>query len=175
MTYQYPWAGKAREGRGPGVPTVAGTPSAGTDEVQTLTVTGTPTGGSFKLQFMASRTAAIAYNAAASAVQTALRALSPIGSSGVTCGGGPLPGTPVTITFAGPLARKDVPLVSVVESALTGGSSPAAAVAVTTPGVTASYKGAPVGAQIVDSTTGKHFSNTGTADAPTWTVIGTQT
>ena len=45
------------------------------------------------------------------AVQTALRALSNIGATGVTCSGGALPGTDVVITFGGTLAYTDVSLI----------------------------------------------------------------
>src|SRR3954465_8763162 len=55
-------------------------PVAGTNEVQTITVTGTPTGGTFTLTYSTQTTAAIAYNATAAAVQTALEALSNIAS-----------------------------------------------------------------------------------------------
>ncbi len=106
-----------------------------TDEVQTLTISGTPAGGNFKLRFRGYNTGVIAYNASAADVDTALEALASIGTGGVTCAGGPLPGTPVTITFAGQLADQNVPTIAVVDSALTGGTTPAAAVAVTTPGV----------------------------------------
>ena len=77
-------------------------PYAGqTSEVQTVTITGGPTGGTFTLTFDGETTAAIAYNAAASAVQSALEALSNVNSGDVTCAGGALPGTPVTVTFGG--------------------------------------------------------------------------
>jgi len=102
-------------------------------EVQTLTITGTPTGGTFILQYDGEYTSAIAYNATAADVQAALEALPSIGTGGVTGGGGGLPGTAVTITFAGSLAGLAQPLITVVAS-LTGGTNPAAAVARTTAG-----------------------------------------
>ena len=104
------------------------------DEVQTVTITGTPTGGTFKLSFRGDITASIAYNAAASAVQSALEALGSIGSGGVVASAGPLPGTAVTITFASQLGDQAVPQIVVASSALTGGTSPAVATATTTPG-----------------------------------------
>jgi hypothetical protein len=110
---------------------------AGTNELQTLTITGTPTGGTFLLTFMGATTATIAYNAAAAAVQTALVALATIGTGNVVCGGGPLPGTPVTITFQGTLASQPLPLITANGAGLTGGSSPTASVARTTQGVEA--------------------------------------
>lgn len=90
----------------------------------TLTITGTPTGGSFTLTVNGQTTAPIAYNAVASAVQSALQALTSVGTN-ATCAGGPLPGTPVTITFSGPLALG--PVITHTDS-FTGGTAPAAAV-----------------------------------------------
>lgn len=105
----------------------------GTDEVQTLTITGSPTGGTFTLTFDGQTTAAIAYNAAAAAVQSALEALSNVAAGDVVCAGGALPGTPVTITFGGSYAGRDVALITATPS-LTGGTAPTATVALTTSG-----------------------------------------
>jgi hypothetical protein len=105
------------------------------NEVQTLTVTGTPTGGTFKLQFRGYKTAAIAYNATAAAVQAALELLSTIGTGGVVATGGPLPGTPVVLTFSSQLGNTNVPSITIVNPAFTGGTTPVATIAVTTPGV----------------------------------------
>jgi hypothetical protein len=104
------------------------------NEVQTLTITGTPTGGTFKLAYKSVSTATIAYNATSAAVQAALEALSTIGSGNVVCAGGPLPASPVTITFQGLLAGSNLPLVTVNSAAFTAGTTPAATVAETTPG-----------------------------------------
>ncbi len=95
------------------------------DNYQTLSITGTPTGGTFTLTYKGQTTAGIAYNAVASAVQSALAALSTIGTGNVTCAGGPLPASPVTITFTGVLAN-DTALLTHADS-FTGGTSPAAA------------------------------------------------
>lgn len=61
------------------------TGSAGTSEVQTLTLSGSPTWGTFTLTHGGNTTSALAHNANAETVQTALRALS--GLSAVTCSG----------------------------------------------------------------------------------------
>src|SRR3954452_19751907 len=105
-----------------------------TNEVQSLAITGTPTAGSFRLAFKSVSTATIAYNATSAAVQAALEALSTIGSGNVVCAGGPLPASPVTITFQGLLAGSNLPLVTVNSAAFTAGTTPAATVAETTPG-----------------------------------------
>jgi hypothetical protein len=101
---------------------------AGTNEVQTVTITGTPTGGTFTLTYQGNTTSAIAYNANAAAVQTALRALP--NTQNVTVGGGPGPGTPYTVTFGD---GTDVTQMS-ASGSFTGGSSPAVAVSTTTAG-----------------------------------------
>lgn len=111
------------------------TTASNANEVQTLTITGTPTGGTFKLKFRGYTTATIAYNAIASAVVTALEALPTIGTGGVTATGGPLPGTPVVITFASQLGNQNVPTLVISTPAFTGGTTPVATIAVTTPGV----------------------------------------
>jgi hypothetical protein len=110
---------------------------AGQSEVQTVTITGTPTGGTFTLTYSGQTTGTIAFNATATTVQTALRALSNIGSTGVNVTGGPGPGTPWAVAFAGALADTDVALMTATSS-LTGGTSPTVSVATTTEGLTAS-------------------------------------
>ncbi len=159
----------------------AGAPSAGTDEVQTLTIGGTPTGGTFKLAFDGHTTAAMTWvgdddAALIAAVDAALEALANIGTGGVTCAAGTLTsgiGT-VTITFGGNLTKLAVPTITVAENSLEG-TSPTLAVAETTPGVTATARGARKGATLNDTTNGILYINTGTALAPTWTKVGTQT
>ena len=118
--------------------------------VQTLTITGTPTGGTFRLSFMGIKTAPIAFNASAFAVQAALEAIISIGTGGVVCGGVALPGTPVTITFSG-TNFAGLPQALVVfetgaaDNLLTGGTTPTGSVANTTTGVQAGAMKAWVG------------------------------
>ena len=162
-----------------GVYANAGVPGAGTSEVQTLTLSGTPTGGTFKLAFDGYTTAAISWtatdNTLIAAIDAALEALPNIGASGVTVADGTLTsgiGT-VTITFGGNLAKKVVPLITVADDSLVGEEA-AVAVEETTPGVTADFRGASKGALVTDTTNGILYINTGTALAPTWTKVGTQ-
>lgn len=108
--------------------------TGGTNEVQTVTITGTPTGGTFTLTFNGQTTGNIAYNAASSAVSTALLALSNINSGDVTVGGGPGPGTPYTVTFTGQYASTNVSQMTAAH-AFTGGTTPNIAVTTTTAGV----------------------------------------
>jgi hypothetical protein len=104
-------------------------------EVQTITITGSPTGGTFTLTFSGQTTSAIAYNAAASAVASALNALSNIGAGTVTVTGGPGPGTPYAVTFGGQYAGTDVAVMTATGS-FTGGTTPAVTVTTSTPGGT---------------------------------------
>lgn len=103
-------------------------------EVQTVAITGTPTGGTFTLTFDGETTAAIAFNAIASAVQTALEGLSNIQPGDVACTGGPLPGTGVVVTFGGRRTGVNVPQMTAASGSLTGGTSPTAAVTTGTGG-----------------------------------------
>jgi hypothetical protein len=104
-----------------------------TADVQTITITGTPTGGWFPVGFNGAVTSA-AYNTNSSTMQTQLRAMSSINGANVTCSGGPLPGTPITCTFAGSLAPGKQPIMVVDSSQLTGGTNSTVSVAHTTPG-----------------------------------------
>ncbi len=93
--------------------------NAGTDEVQTVTIGSGVTGGTFTLSFQGAETGNIAYNAAASAVETALEALSTI--DGVSVAGSA--GGPWTVTFdVAPLDNTDVELLVADGSNLVGGS-----------------------------------------------------
>lgn len=113
-------------GRGPDVP--------GTSEVQSVTITGAPTGGTFTLTYSAQTTGAIAFDAAASAVQTALNALSNL--DGVTVSGAN--GGPYTVTF--PVDMGDTAQMTASAAGLTGGTAPAVNVATVTPGVAPSVE-----------------------------------
>ena len=99
------------------------TMTPGTNEVQTITKSGTVTSGSYKITFYGEQTGAIAYDAVAATIQTALEALPNIGTGNITVGGGPVSTTPATLTFKGPWASQNVPLVSVDSSLLVGGGT----------------------------------------------------
>ncbi len=107
---------------------------AGTDEVQTVTITGTPTGGTFTLTYDGQTTTAIAYNATAATVEAALAALPNLDDVDVTVTGGPGPGTAYVVTFDGSDSTGvNVPQMTSTGS-FTGGTSPAISVATTTGG-----------------------------------------
>jgi len=158
----------------------AGVPVQGTDEVQTLTIGGTPTGGTFKLAFDGHASGPITWSATNATllanIQAALDAMPNVGTNGIVAAAGSLTagiGT-ITLTFGANLANLAVPTMTVANNSLTG-TSPTLAVAETTPGVTATMRGAKKGATVVDTTNGKEYINTGTPLDPTWTVKGTQT
>lgn len=154
-----------------------GAPGNGTNEVQTLTLANA-TGGTFKLAFDGFITAAITWSATTNTllanINTALRALPNIGASGITATDSTLSSGngDVLLTFGGNLAKMAVSTITVALNSLTG-SSPTVAVAETTPGVTATERGAGIGALLVNISNGAVYSNTGTALEPTWTLIGT--
>lgn len=95
------------------------------NEVNVVTITGTPDGGTFTITVNGQTTAGIAYNAINSAVQSALEALSNVAPGDVTVTGGPGPGTPFTLTWAGAHANENMTVASSGAS-LTGGTAPAA-------------------------------------------------
>jgi hypothetical protein len=100
-------------------------PFAPAAEAQTIQVTGSPTGGDFALSVNGEVTGAIAYNADAEAVQTALEALSNIAVGDVTVTGT----TTKTITFGGAYSGVNVPTILLADNGLTGGSSPSVTIA----------------------------------------------
>lgn len=108
---------------------------SGEDEIQTATITGTPTGGTFTLSFNNAVTSAIAFDAAAATVETALEALSNIGTGNVTVAGSA--GGPYTITFVNDLGNMNVASLVSDGALLTGGTTPDVAIAVTNEGVEA--------------------------------------
>lgn len=156
----------------------AGAPSAGTTEVQTLTFGGTWLAAeTFKLSFEGQTTAAITWSATdatlVSNIDAALEALSTIGTGGITVADSTLTTGlgDATLTFAGNHVKKAVGLIAVAENNSVDGTLE---IAETTPGVTATARGASIGAIVSDTTNGKAYINSGTALAPTWTVVGSQ-
>lgn len=147
----------------------AGVPVNGTDEVQTLTFDDAPTEGTFVLSFDGHRTGALKYNISAANLQTALRALPSIGASGVSVG---LVDLVYTLTFnGGNMAKLAVPQVVVEEN----DTDQTLTAATTTPGVTATGRGARKGALLIDTTNAKLYINSGTALAPVWKLVTSAT
>lgn len=113
-----------------------------TNEVQSLSVVGgTATSGNFGTLTVVNpqtgasgTTAAIAFNATAGAVQTALEALSNVDTGEIVATGGPLPGTPIALEFRKSFGAANVATITVAASTLDAGT---ATVTTTTPGVPA--------------------------------------
>lgn len=104
------------------------------NEVQTITVDAA--GGTFTITFDGETTAAIAYNAAASAVQAALLLLSNLDAGDVAVTGDA--GGPFTLTFGGKYAGQNVPAVTTGVGSLTGGAGTAVVTTGTAGGSTVS-------------------------------------
>lgn len=154
----------------------AGAPSAGTSQVWTITIGGTPTGGTFKLSLDGLITGAITWsstnNTLVANVDAALEALGNIGTGNVTTAVGTMTagvGT-LTVTATGALVKMLMSNLGVAANNLTG-TDPTVEVAITTPGVDATKRGAAKGALLLDTTNGIYYVNTGTAYAPTWTSL----
>lgn len=96
------------------------------DKTRWLAISGSPSGGTFTVTINGQTSATIAPTATASTVQTALAALSSVGSGNVACYGGPLNTAPVLIVLKGTAAESEL-VISTTDS-LTGGTSPASAV-----------------------------------------------
>lgn len=106
------------------------------DRVRWLNITGAPAGGNLTITVGGQTTANIAYNATATAIQTAIAALSNVGAGNVVVIGGPLPGSPVRIRFTGIYEYTPVPVVIVNGAGLTGGTAPAATIGRNSPAAT---------------------------------------
>lgn len=123
------------------------TSDSATDEVQTVTIA-LATGGTFTLTFSGQTTSAIAYNATAAAVKSALEALSNVGVGDVNVA---KVGSVWTVSFAGALADTNVAQMTANAASLTGevGDTPTVTVATSTGGGTG-YT--PVGVVVDDET-----------------------
>lgn len=111
--------------------TGGGVLSAGTAEVQTITITGAPTGGTFTLTWMGDTTGPIAFDATAATVQGELLDLDGVDDDDLAVTGAA--GGPWTVTFGAHLGN--VAQLTADGSGLTGGVAPAVNIATTTPGV----------------------------------------
>lgn len=97
-----------------------GSAGVSANEVQTIGL-GAAAAGTVTIGFDGETTAAIAFNATAGAVQTALELLSNVDAGDIVVTGGPFPGV-ITLTFGGQYAGVNVPTVVVTPSGLTSGT-----------------------------------------------------
>lgn len=106
-----------------------------TNEQQSLIKSGTVTGGTFTLTIVnpetgiSRTTAAIAYNASAATIQTALEVLDNVDVGEVVATGGPAPSVAVVIEFRGRFGQINVAAMTVDNTSITGGGT----MALTTP------------------------------------------
>ena len=132
--------------------------SSGTDEIQRVTPGGTATGGTFTINVLGATTSALAFDASAATIQTAVRAA--IAASNVsteyklvgeevTVTGGPMDSAFIVITYVG--AGLDVPEV-LSDDALLTGTSPTLTDSTPTPGVAGATDGRETTANIVGVT-----------------------
>lgn len=86
--------------------------------VQIVTVSGSPTGGNFTLAVLGEVTSGLAYNISANGMQTALEALSTVGSGNVLVASGIGGGgeNVYQVTFQGSLAGQSVPTIQTADS-----------------------------------------------------------
>jgi len=154
----------------------SGQPSPGATAVYILTFGGTPTGGTFTITFDGYTTSAITWsstnNTLVSNIDTALEALSSVGTGNVTTAALNMTsgiGT-ISLTLAGDLLSKAA-TAPTVSSSLTG-SSPTLTVTEAVAGVDATFRGCAAGTQVVDVATGNVWLNTSTTLAPTWVDAG---
>jgi hypothetical protein len=88
--------------------------------VQTLSTFVGATAGTFKLTYAGLQTAAIAYNAAAAAIQTALEALTNVGVGDIVVTGTNPTTTPMVFTFANDKAGTAQPTIVIDKTTVTG-------------------------------------------------------
>lgn len=162
-----------------------------TDDVQTLSDT-SATSGTFQLVLTDNNgirwtTPAIAWNAASSAVGTAIDAATPsVSNPGYTNpftgtniaeSGGPLPATPVVLTGAAGLKGQYIPTIVVVNSSVVGGTPTVVHTTAGGTGITMDYSYVPMyflrGAQSLNNnSTAQKIDTTGSGDAVTNAVPG---
>lgn len=151
----------------------AGTPSNGTNEIQTITFGSGQSSGVFFLRFNNQTSSSITWSSTNATlvanIDAALEAMNRIGSGGVTTAEGSLTagiGT-VTVTFTGTNAKKNV-VEMTVPSKTTSGTI---AVTTTTPGSDADGRLSAIGTLLVDADSGALFINTGAPPNVSWTSI----
>jgi len=151
----------------------AGAPVNGTNEVQTITPDAVPAAGTFRLQFEGALTASLDFDATAAEVEAALEALATVGVGGVAVVKGGGPPEVWTVTFGGNLQNLAVPLIAVVNNTVEDGAGDPVAldVAEATPGVTATGRGAPAGARLIDVVNANMYVNNGVPLAPSWGLV----
>lgn len=113
--------------------TVLGQVTSSANDVQTITISGTPTGGTWTYTAPNGQSLTPAYNVATATLQASLAAI--YGANNIVVTG--TAGASYVLTAAANLAGLPLALATVSGAGLTGGTTPAAAIAHTTSGRTA--------------------------------------
>lgn len=154
----------------------AGVPGAGTNEVQTATLGGTGGTSTFKLSLGVITTGTIAWSSNNTTLLANINAAldAAFGASEIVATSSTLASGlgDALLTFSGTTYQKSA--VATMTAAIVTGAL-TISIAETTPGVDATYRGWPAGQSVIDTTNKIVYVNTGTATAPTWTKVGTQT
>jgi hypothetical protein len=108
--------------------------AVGVDAEQVIAFVGTPTGGTFTLTYSGQTTGSLAYDVTAAEIQTALQALSSIGTNNVLVAGADGDGkSPWFVTFTAALSNQSITTMTAA-SALTGTGTVGISVNTSTPG-----------------------------------------
>ncbi|MHC4955162.1 MAG: S8 family serine peptidase [Planctomycetota bacterium] len=91
--------------------------------IEMLPAGAAPTTGTFTLNFNGQVTAAIPFNASATTVRTSLESLNNINVGDVTTGGGPLPGSAVSVVFGGQFTFTNVAQLVTVDTGIDNGAA----------------------------------------------------
>lgn len=149
---------------------LAGPPTDGVNEVQSITAGGTWSSGTFTLTvpLTTEETDPITFAATAAQVAAALNALPSFADTEVSAAGGPLPATPINVTFIGPqTGGKDLDLMTGDVTSIVGAGH-TITIAEETAGVRGSYRGVQGGAVLMDTTNARVYQNSGNAQTPVW-------
>jgi hypothetical protein len=147
-------------------------PTDGVNEVQRLTGGGTISGGTFDLTLDGpAALTLIPWNVTAAQLQ-ALVDSTPVPNIVVT--GGPIATTPFTFTFQAEYGGLNRTQLTASATNLTGAGH-ALTPSTVTGGVKGSYRGAPKGTPLTDTTNGDIYVNSGSSQTPAWTAAPTAT
>lgn len=159
---------------------MSGTLTQGVNAVQTANADAAAAEGSFMLSFGGVKTAAIAWNATAAAVQAALEAHASIGTGNITVTGGTvdtLNSVDMVITFIGALAGMPNGAITVTDATtlLDGPLGSAVTITITADtvtGVVGTYRGFPLDTLVMKTDgVGIVYYNAGTSNVPVWTAM----
>jgi hypothetical protein len=155
-----------------------GAPVNGTDEVQTLTIGGTPGAGFiFKFTYAGVDSIPIPWSATNATllanIQAALNAHPNIGVNGMVASAGTVAAGIGTVLLTAGARLTKLAIATLTFSVVTSvGTAPTVSNVETTPGVTATGRGAARGRQLINTATGDPYKNTSAVpEAPVWALV----